>query len=132
MDSKAAPRLAAGPGRRAATGAGFSESDPQRRRGDAGGGTLTITTRPHSPNRSAALPAQVLVEFKDTGEGMNDEQRRRAFTSLLSTTKRTGTGLGLAIVRRIVEAHQGKLSLLSRPAKGTTIRLVLPNHPAAE
>lgn len=98
----------------------------------SGGGSLTITTRPHSPNRSAALPAQVLVEFKDTGEGMNDEQRRRAFTSLLSSTKRTGTGLGLAIVRRIVEAHQGKLSLLSRPAKGTTIRLVLPNHPAAE
>jgi two-component system sensor histidine kinase FlrB len=51
---------------------------------------------------------------------------------LLNTSKRTGTGLGLAIVRRIVEAHDGKLSLRSYPAKGTVIRLELPHQPAAD
>jgi signal transduction histidine kinase len=66
------------------------------------------------------------VEFKDTGEGMSEEQQRKAFTSLLSTTKRSGTGLGLAIVHRIVEAHHGKLSLKSQPGKGTRIRVELP------
>jgi len=90
------------------------------------GGTLTITSRPMHLRRGSGLPTHVLVEFKDTGEGMSQEQQRRAFTSLLNTSKRTGTGLGLAIVRRIVEAHQGKLSLRSQPAQGTVIRLVLP------
>jgi signal transduction histidine kinase len=96
------------------------------------GGTLTITSRPVQSRRLSGPPTHVVVEFKDTGAGMNDEQRRRAFTSLLNSTKRTGTGLGLAIVSRIVQAHQGKLSLRSRPAKGTTVRLVLPHQPAVE
>jgi signal transduction histidine kinase len=96
------------------------------------GGTLTITSRPMHLRRGSGLPTHVLVEFKDTGEGMSQEQQRRAFTSLLNTSKRTGTGLGLAIVRRIVEAHQGKLSLRSQPAQGTVIRLVLPYQPDAD
>jgi signal transduction histidine kinase len=96
------------------------------------GGTLTITSRPMHLRRGSGVPTHVLVEFKDTGEGMSQEQQRRAFTSLLNTSKRTGTGLGLAIVRRIVEAHQGKLSLRSQPAQGTVIRLVLPYQPDAD
>jgi signal transduction histidine kinase len=95
------------------------------------GGALTITLRPVQPRRTAGLPSHVMVEFKDTGAGMSEEQRERAFTSLLSTTKRGGTGLGLAIVRRIVEAHHGKLSLQSQPGKGTIIRMMLPRQPEA-
>jgi len=67
-----------------------------------------------------------MVEFKDTGLGMSEEQRRRAFTSLLSTTKAKGTGLGLAIVGRVIEAHRGKVHIKSRPAKGTTVSVLLP------
>ena len=92
----------------------------------AGGGTLTISSRAVQLRRSPGLPTHVLVEFKDTGEGMSDEQRRRAFTSLLQTSKRTGTGLGLAIVHRIVEAHHGRLLLRSEPTKGTLIRITFP------
>ena len=55
-----------------------------------------------------------------------DEQRRRAFTSLLATTKAKGTGLGLAIVARVVEQHQGKVRVWSSLGKGTTISIVLP------
>jgi signal transduction histidine kinase len=94
------------------------------------GGTLTITSRPIQLRRAAGRPTHVLLEFQDTGEGMTEEQRRRAFTSLLKTTKRSGTGFGLAIVHRIVEIHRGKLSLRSRPRKGTTIRVLLPEMPA--
>ena len=68
----------------------------------------------------------VLVRFRDTGVGMTDEQRRRAFTSLLATTKAKGTGLGLAIVARVVEQHQGKVRVWSSLGKGTTISIVLP------
>ena len=46
--------------------------------------------------------AGVAIEFEDTGKVMTEEQRSRAFNSLLATTKEKGTGLGLAIVGRIV------------------------------
>jgi signal transduction histidine kinase len=90
------------------------------------GGTLTITTRPSQPRRSSGPATHVIVEFKDTGEGMTEEQRSRAFSSLLLTTKRTGTGLGLAIVHRIVEAHHGKLLLRSKRGEGTSVRITFP------
>lgn len=93
------------------------------------GGSLTITT---STAGKGTVPTHVAVEFRDTGEGMTDEQQQRAFTSLLSTTKRNGTGLGLAIVHRIVEGHHGKLSLRSVAGKGTTISVELPRQPAEE
>jgi len=57
---------------------------------------------------------------------MTEEQRRRAFTSLLSTTKAKGTGLGLAIVARVVEAHRGRIKIRSRPGHGTAVSVILP------
>jgi signal transduction histidine kinase len=89
------------------------------------GGRLTLTTRAKTP-RGATAPTHVILEFADTGAGMTAEQQRRAFTSLLSTTKAKGTGLGLAIVAKIVEAHRGEVKVRSKPGKGTTIRMALP------
>ncbi len=89
------------------------------------GGRLTLTTRAKTP-RGAAAPTHVIIEFADTGAGMTAEQQRRAFTSLLSTTKAKGTGLGLAIVAKIVEAHRGEVKVKSKLGKGTTISLTLP------
>ena len=68
----------------------------------------------------------MFVEFKDNGEGMTEEQRRRAFSSLLSTSKAGGTGLGLAIVRRVIEAHHGEIKVKSRAGQGTSITIYLP------
>ena len=88
------------------------------------GGILTLASRISRAGR--ARKTFVTVEFKDTGQGMSEEQQRRAFTSLLNTTKRSGTGLGLAIVQRVVEAHHGKLTLRSQPGSGTILRMILP------
>ena len=89
------------------------------------GGSLTISTR-LIPRRGQTRPSYVAVEFKDTGEGMAEEQRRRAFSSVLSTTKTKGTGLGLAIVGRIVETHRGKVRIKSQRGRGTTIVATFP------
>ncbi len=90
------------------------------------GGTLTITSRTMYMPRGSEGSTHVAVEFSDTGPGMSEEQRRRAFTSLLSTTKPQGTGLGLAIVARVVEMHRGKVKIKSRPGEGTTVVVTLP------
>jgi signal transduction histidine kinase len=83
------------------------------------GGALTIKT-------SALQTAQVAVAFKDTGTGMTKEQQQRAFKTVLATTKAKGTGIGLAIVGRIIETHHGQIRILSRPGRGTTLRISLP------
>ena len=83
------------------------------------GGSLTIKT-------TALQSAQVAVAFKDTGGGMSREQQQRAFKTVLATTKAKGTGIGLAIVGRIVETHRGQIRILSRPGRGTTLRITLP------
>jgi len=90
------------------------------------GGRLTISSRALRAPRSSPAPTQVVIEFSDTGEGMSEEQRRRAFSSVLKTTKSTGTGLGLAIVRRVVETHRGKIKIKSRPGQGTIVSVTLP------
>ena len=90
------------------------------------GGALTISSRRIRAPRSGTGSAYVAVEFQDTGPGMSEEQRRHAFTSVLSTTKAKGTGLGLAIVARIVEAHRGKIKIRSRLGHGTTVSVILP------
>ena len=88
------------------------------------GGRLTIVT--HAAASRRGTPARVVIEVRDTGVGMTEEQCARAFSSLLSTTKPQGTGLGLAIVRRVVETHRGEVTVKSRPGRGTTMTVMLP------
>jgi signal transduction histidine kinase len=89
------------------------------------GGSLTIASRP-LPIGKGQRPTHVLIRFRDTGVGMNREQRERAFSSLLQTTKPQGNGLGMAIVARVVETHDGEVRLYSSPGKGTAINIILP------
>ena len=89
------------------------------------GGVLTIRT--DMDTRSAEPRDSVVrISFQDSGEGMTPSQCQRAFTSLLSSTKRDGAGLGLALVSRVVEIHNGKISIQSEPNRGTQIIMTLP------
>lgn len=90
------------------------------------GGTLTITTHARPNRDDQTRLGSVQVEFLDTGQGMNPEQRRKASNPVLRSTKPKGAGLGLAIVSRIVETHRGRLEIKSRPGKGTSVTLELP------
>ena len=90
------------------------------------GGNLVIRSYAVYAASDQDQPSHVALEFKDNGEGMPAEKCRRAFKSVLTTTKAKGTGLGLAIVGRIIETHRGEISIKSRLGKGTTISLLLP------
>jgi signal transduction histidine kinase len=93
------------------------------------GGQLTVATRSWPPATRGAAPTHVVAVFRDTGHGMTPEQKRRAFSSLLDSTKAKGAGLGLALVARVVDAHHGKLQVASQPGRGTTFTLLLPIEP---
>ena len=90
------------------------------------GGKLSIVSRAVHLPRTSDLPTYVAVEFTDSGAGMTPEQQRRAFSSVLTTSKPKGTGLGLAIVGRVVETHRGKVKIRSTMGRGTTMTVLLP------
>lgn len=90
------------------------------------GGTLTIKSELMCHNKTTLNSAYATIKFKDTGKGMSEELKRRAFKTVLSTTKARGSGLGLAIVGRIIEAHGGQIRIQSKLGSGTIILLKLP------
>ncbi|MGH9898834.1 MAG: ATP-binding protein [Pyrinomonadaceae bacterium] len=65
----------------------------------------------------------VRVSISDTGCGIPEENLDKIFEPYFST-RDTGTGLGLAIVKKIVEDHNGKISVRSIPGTGTTFTLL--------
>lgn len=65
------------------------------------------------------------IIVKDQGCGISPEQLPELFNPFY-TTKANGTGLGLPIVKRIVEAHQGTLTLESTPGTGSLFCIRLP------
>jgi two-component system sensor kinase FixL len=68
---------------------------------------------------------EVMFSVTDTGAGIPDELRDRLFRPV-SSTKAVGMGLGLAICRSLVEANDGRISLLRSGAEGTTIGFWIP------
>jgi len=66
-----------------------------------------------------------VIQILDQGVGMPEEVKEKIFTPLF-TTKAKGTGLGLAVCKRIVEAHNGRISFTSVLEKGTVFTIKLP------
>ncbi len=82
------------------------------------GGTLTIRTK--------KADDRTLIEFTDTGVGMPEDVRSRAFEPFFTRGKKHGTGLGLPIVKKIIDDHKGSVEIDSKAGKGTTVRIFLP------
>ena len=83
-----------------------------------GGGTLTVRTEQGS--------AGVRLSVSDTGVGMDEDTRRRAFEPLFTTKMEVGHGLGLATVYGTVTGWAGEVDVTSVPGKGTTFSVHLP------
>lgn len=83
------------------------------------GGTITL--------RTARDDGRIVVQVSDTGTGLTPEEAERIFTPYY-TSKQHGTGLGLAIVQSVVSDHGGTIGVQSRPGKGTTFVIGLPDN----
>jgi signal transduction histidine kinase len=67
----------------------------------------------------------IIIRVQDDGPGIPEEIRAGIFDPFTSG-RPGGTGLGLSIVRRIIQAHQGTITLES--SNQTTFRIRLPQH----
>ena len=85
------------------------------------GGTITVRTG-NEPGRGS-------MAVSDTGTGMAENVKRRAFEPFFSTRGETGLGLGLSVVYGIMVRHGGDAVIESEAGKGTTVTLRLPTAP---
>ena len=72
----------------------------------------------------------VYVSVKDQGIGIEEKNMPRIFDRFYHLEKHEddlfgGIGLGLAIIRQVIEQHQGKLEVESKPGKGSTFTMQL-------
>lgn len=83
-----------------------------------------------SPLGQKRIPSPaVRLAVQDTGPGIPLEEHSTLFESFIQGKhKRSGSGLGLHLSRRIVEAHEGSISVLSRVGEGSTFTVTLPSH----
>lgn len=66
------------------------------------------------------------IILEDNGPGMSEEVRQNAFKEFYTFGKRKGTGLGLAIAKRVVDDHDGVISIESTEGEGTRFIIDLP------
>ena len=68
----------------------------------------------------------ILFSVRDDGIGMDRATRENMFTLFFSSKKKKGTGLGLFITKKIVQQHEGTISVDSEKGKGTRIEIRIP------
>ena len=66
------------------------------------------------------------ISFKDNGQGFEQQYGDQVFKMFKRLSNASGTGIGLALCKKIVENHNGHISVVSEPGKGTEFTIILP------
>jgi two-component system, LuxR family, sensor kinase FixL len=67
----------------------------------------------------------ITVSVQDSGIGLKDDTHHHIFDPFFST-KADGMGMGLAISRSIIMMHDGRISAIPHPRRGTTVSFSIP------
>ena len=80
------------------------------------------------------LPDSVQIEVADTGCGIEPQNLIRIFDPFYTTknaesqSHHLGAGLGLAFCKKVIDGHNGIISVQSKPGDGTTFTIILPKY----
>lgn len=76
------------------------------------------------------VPGGSEIVVRDTGSGIPREEFPRIFERFyrIEGDCSAGTGLGLYICRKIVEAHGGRIAVMSEMGRGSRFTIFLPNN----
>ncbi len=70
-----------------------------------------------------------IIKFSDNGRGINESDQKRMFEPFYrgtNTSDTKGHGIGLSLVKKILQLHNGSISIHSQLGTGTTISVFLP------
>ncbi len=81
-------------------------------------GTITVKTYMEK--------SYAVVEIIDTGCGILEKDLPFIFDPFFTTKGKGSTGLGLYITHKIIEKHNGRIEVESKPRVGSTFRVFLP------
>jgi signal transduction histidine kinase len=70
-------------------------------------------------------------EVSDNGCGMDEDVKKKLFTSFFTSKEGRGTGLGLLNTQKIVQENNGTITVTSQLGKGSTFTIRLPYRDAA-
>ncbi len=87
-------------------------------------GLIRVVCRYDADNR------QSVIEVIDNGAGIPPTVMPHLFELFHSTKGNRGTGIGLAVTKKIVDEHEGSISVKSAPGEGTTFTVRLPVYHA--
>ncbi|WP_183797140.1 hybrid sensor histidine kinase/response regulator [Paraburkholderia fungorum] len=96
------------------------------------GGTIELNVRVEANNSSDQSDALLVIDVADNGMGIDSAVQPRVFDLFAQSARgrarsEGGLGIGLAVAKRMVELHQGTISLRSEGSgKGTVVTLRLP------
>ena len=97
-----------------------------------GPGTITVSLSERKARKGEKLflgglrvDRIVYLEIADTGRGIQEEHLGKIFNPFF-TTREDGNGLGLSIVRKIMDLHNGEISIKSEIGRGTAFQLAFP------
>ncbi|HSG27148.1 MAG TPA: ATP-binding protein, partial [Candidatus Krumholzibacterium sp.] len=92
-------------------------------------GTVGIRARKYRGEHAEVVREKgnplVLLEVYDNGSGIDRRDVSKIFEPFYSM-KVGGTGLGLFVTHSIIQHHQGRITVSSKPGQGTTFRVFLP------
>jgi len=101
------------------------------------GGTLTVKTEVKDlaelgdgsvltkPDRLNSKKNVVIVEVEDTGPGIPEEKLSKIFDPFFTTKQiGRGTGLGLSVTQKIIDLHEGVITIRNRAEGGARATLM--------
>lgn len=68
----------------------------------------------------------VRIEIKDNGIGFDNRFKDQVFELFKKLHPASGRGLGLSLAKKIIDNHHGKITVESKPGKGTAIIFIIP------
>lgn len=75
----------------------------------------------------------IQIDIKDNGVGLSKDEQQKIFEKFYRVTKGNvhdtkGFGLGLSYVQSIIDKHEGKVWVESKPKEGSTFSIQIPNY----
>ncbi len=66
------------------------------------------------------------IEIKDNGAGFDPHYKEQVFELFKRLNVNSGLGIGLSLSKKVIENHNGKITIDSKEGEGTKVTIVLP------